>query len=106
MGILTKLGLTSVLEPRFRSPTVREKLFTKYKGGRVEFVLNEMYEEPGGYDWGMIEEDNVFQKVGGLRSLADEMETRGNDVKFIVSFCHLSIRFLNIKEAVWCRMKL
>lgn len=106
MGLLANLDLDSVLTIHFTPPKLLEKWFSKYKGGQIEFVLNERYEEPGGYDWILIEKENLFLKFSFLRPFVDEMEGRGNRVEFSMPFCRLSIKFLNVKEAVWFRMKL
>ena len=106
MGLLNKLGLYSDIQPVFTSPTRREKWFTKYKGGRVDFVLDKRFEEPGGFDWLVIDDERLFEKFVKLQTLADETRDRGNEVKFRWSFCDFSVKFLNTSEAVWFRMKL
>ena len=104
MGLLERLHLESDVEMKFHSPTRREKWFGKYKGGSVEFVINDKYREPGGIDWTLLSELTVFEKFAKLRPLADYMTGRGNEVKFMVSFFQFSVKFKDIQEAVWFRM--
>jgi len=104
MGLLERLQLESDFDIEFTLPTRLQRWFGEYKGGSVEFVINNKYREPGGLDWDVVYKTRIFEKFARMERLANYMADRGNDVNFMISFLKFSINFKDINEAVWFRM--